>query len=97
MVDIPGNLDIFFIRSLDCLFQDLIKLVFDINAKTVFSASRPRLLFEGSFRGDRNYDVSPDGKRFLVVQETGQQGTSQTQMHVTLTWVEELRRRVPTK
>ncbi len=33
MVDIPGNRDIFFIRSLDSLFQDLIKLVFDINLK----------------------------------------------------------------
>ncbi|MEE9234231.1 MAG: protein kinase, partial [Candidatus Acidoferrales bacterium] len=70
-------------------------MVVDINAETVFSASRPRLLFEGSFRGGKNYDVSPDGKRFLMLQETGQQGTSQTQMHVTLNWFEELRRRVP--
>ena len=33
LVDIPGNRDIFFIRSLDSLFQDLIKLVFDNNLK----------------------------------------------------------------
>jgi len=36
-----------------------------------FSASKPRVLFEGHFfegePGEPNYDVSPDGQRFLMV------------------------------
>ena len=31
----------------------------------VFSASKPKLLFQGDF--DTNFDVSPDGQRFLMV------------------------------
>lgn len=42
---------------------------------SAFSASRARLLFEGRYArlawGVRNYDVSPDGQRFLMLKTIG--------------------------
>ena len=65
------------------------------------SAGPPRLLFEGSYpshstpAGFQYYDISPDGKRFLMMkEETGQQETAQ--INVVLNWFEELKRLVPT-
>lgn len=61
-----------------------------------FRAERTRLLFEvryfsWSWTG---YDISSDGQRFLMVQESEQQ-TEPTQINVVLNWSEELKRRVP--
>ena len=39
-----------------------------------------------------NYDVSPDGRRFLMVKDV--QAASAMQINVVLNWVEELKRRV---
>ena len=65
------------------------------------NAGRPRILFEGSYvshaipRGMQYYDISPDGKRFLMMkEETVQQ---QGHINVVLNWFEELKRLVPTK
>jgi hypothetical protein len=46
----------------------------------------------------RNYDIMPDGKRFVGVVETGQNesGAIVPQIQVVLNWFEELKRRVPT-
>jgi serine/threonine-protein kinase len=46
----------------------------------------------GPFR-NRNYDVSPDGRRFLMVKESG--AASQRSLVVVQNWAEELRRLVP--
>ena len=60
----------------------------------------PELLFEGRFAFThhpgmaRNYDVSRDGQRFLMVQSV--QESAPTQINVVLNWVEELKRLVPT-
>jgi dipeptidyl aminopeptidase/acylaminoacyl peptidase len=46
-----------------------------ITTTPTFSAGAARMLFEGPFRIDgqfRTYDVTPDGQRFLKVQEIGQ-------------------------
>ena len=64
-----------------------------------FVAGSPRVLFEGPFRTDgpfRGYDVTPDGQRFLMVQEVPQPPTSASQMVLVQNWVEELKQRVPT-
>jgi hypothetical protein len=37
--------------------------------------------------------VSPDGQRFLMVEETG--GSTAAQINVVLNWADELKRRVP--
>jgi hypothetical protein len=56
------------------------------------------MLFEGRFtrghRGHANYDVSPDGNHFLMIQ--GQESGS-IPIHVVLDWSAELSRRAPAK
>jgi Tol biopolymer transport system component len=65
-----------------------------------FSASAPRLLFEGHYQYSglvsSDYDVSQDGQRFLMVQSSGPEQTP-TQIRVVLNWFTELRQRVPVK
>ena len=63
-----------------------------------FQPGRPTLLFEGSFDSGgyfHNYDVSPDGKRFMMVQREESSESAPDRLHVVLHWFEELERRVP--
>jgi hypothetical protein len=47
---------------------------------------------------ERQYDVSPDGKRFLVLLPATQAGNQpRLQINLVLNWFEELKQRVPTK
>jgi eukaryotic-like serine/threonine-protein kinase len=68
-----------------------------------FSAGKPRMLFEGPYftTGFPNmtvsYDVSADGQRFLVVKATDAASRSAAQINIVLNWLEELKRRVPTR
>jgi hypothetical protein len=70
----------------------------EIAAGSGFQAGTPKLLFEGRYEkrpaSETNFDVSPDGQRFLMVKALEQQ-KSLTQIHVVLNWFEELKRRVP--
>ncbi|MGH9784258.1 MAG: TolB family protein [Terriglobia bacterium] len=70
----------------------------NIAAGLAFTAGSPRLLFEGKYeRGPAahaNYDVSPDGQRFLMVKEGGFESPP-SQINVVLNWFEDLKRRVP--
>jgi hypothetical protein len=43
----------------------------------------------------RGYDVTPDGQRFLMVQERERPPITPTQVVLVQNWFEELRRRVP--
>jgi dipeptidyl aminopeptidase/acylaminoacyl peptidase len=54
------------------------------------------VLFEGKYSTDsrRNYDVSGDGQRFLMVKES-EDHSAETQLVVVLNWFEELKRLVP--
>jgi serine/threonine-protein kinase len=63
-----------------------------IETSPAFSASAPRLLFEGRY--EPNYDVAPDGQRFLMIKPSEQEAAP-TQLNVILEWFEELKRRVP--
>jgi len=71
-----------------------------ITTEPVFNAGKPRLLFEKRYavtnRPDapRNYDISPDGQRFLMVKR--EQDVIPTELIVVLNWFEELKRLVPT-
>jgi len=63
-----------------------------------FRAAEARTLFEGPyFRGPtgRTYDVSPDGKRFLMIRSAAGVSETRPQMVVVLNWMEELKRLVP--
>ena len=72
-------------------------MVVDITTEASLSVGTPRLLFEGRYWSTSwsltNYDVSPDGQRFLMVKEDSR---PVTQMNVVQNWFEELRRLVPT-
>ena len=71
----------------------------DIAAQPNFGAGKPRMLFEGEQYMPPmgpypypfpNYDVSPDGQRFLMITKE-----SKPQLNVVLNWFEDLKRRVP--
>jgi Tol biopolymer transport system component len=72
----------------------------DVTTQPSFSVGKPRMLFEGPYGlspvSFPNYDVSPDGQRFLMVKPSEPEGAAPTQINVVLNWFEELKRRVPT-
>jgi eukaryotic-like serine/threonine-protein kinase len=72
----------------------------DIATEPGFAAGTPRMLFEGRYElapfPIANYDVSPDGERFLMLKPSESAETAPTQINVVLNWFEELKRRVPT-
>ncbi len=72
-------------------------MVVEVRSEPAFSSERPQLVFEVPYLRDQfgtsNYDISPDGQRFLMIKEEGGQ---QAQINVVLNWFEELKRLVPT-
>lgn len=68
-----------------------------------WAATAPTKLFEGpygaaAFHFGRTYDVSPDGRRFLMIKDgaAGDPKATPASMVVVLNWLEELKQRVPT-
>ena len=50
------------------------------------------------FNGFRDYDITPDGERFVMVFPTGQTdsgGSAAQRINIVLNWFEELKERVP--
>jgi len=72
-------------------------MVVDVATQSGFHAAKPRMLFEGHYVADkgrqRNYDVTPDGQRFVMVKPSEQESAA-TQINVVLNWFEDLKRRV---
>jgi len=72
----------------------------EIITQPSFSAGKSKILFGGPYQPTpatlTNYDVSPDGQRFLMLKPTEQAEAAPTQINVVLNWFEELKRRVPT-
>jgi hypothetical protein len=73
----------------------------EITTKPSFSPGTPKILFEGQYQtlptiSTPNYDVSPDGQRFLMLKPTEQEQATTTQINVVLNWFEELKQKVPT-
>jgi eukaryotic-like serine/threonine-protein kinase len=70
----------------------------DVATQPSFTAGKPRVLFEGRYNPAQgttpNYDVSPDGQRFLMIKPSEAE-QAPTQINVVLNWFEELKRRVP--
>ncbi len=66
-----------------------------VETELEFKAGTPSTLFKGRYVHDifRNYDVSPDGHRFLMIKEAEK---GQDQINVILNWFSELKRLVPT-
>jgi Tol biopolymer transport system component len=68
----------------------------DVTTGATFTARQPRLLFEGPYRSAtpvRFYDVSPDGKRFLMPRrrETASEPPI-TQIILVQHWLEDVKR-----
>jgi serine/threonine-protein kinase len=71
----------------------------DVNSSGFDITKPPETLFEGQYFtafGIRNYDITPDGQRFVMVKENEEQPAA-TQLIVVLNWFEELKRLVPTE
>ncbi len=73
-------------------------LAVEIETEEGLRAGRPHVLFEKEFEftnNFRNYDISLDGKRFVMVQTPD--STERGQLEIVFNWFEELERLVPTK
>ncbi len=71
-------------------------LVAEIDTREGFRAGRPRVLLEDLplFGQDRGYSIAPDGQR-VIFAEAAEQGVSPREVTVVVSWLDELRRRVP--
>jgi len=73
-------------------------MVVGVQSEPAFTSGRPQLVFEVPYLtdgfGTSNYDMSTDGKRFVMLQSTEQEQSAQ--INVVLNWFEELKRLVPT-
>jgi Tol biopolymer transport system component len=65
----------------------------DVSTVPTFAAGRPHLVFEGAYLSTL-YDVSPDGRSFLMI-KAGDRDPASAQINVILDWIPELTRRVP--
>jgi hypothetical protein len=78
-----------------------------VKTELTFKPGKPEMLFSGTYvapaTGDvPPWDISPDGKRFLMIkppQTTGGESTTEIRHKITivLNWTEELKQRVPVK
>jgi len=71
----------------------------DISTSPTFSPSTPRRLFEGRYVtnvGRANYDVSADGRQFLMIEAVGSESRT-TQLNLVQEWFEELKRAAGTR
>jgi len=72
-------------------------MVVDVSTSPDLTLSQPRVLFDQRYafgtRTISNYDVSPDGQRFVMVKDDSASG----RVNIVLNWFEELKHLVPTK
>jgi eukaryotic-like serine/threonine-protein kinase len=72
-------------------------IVVDVATSPDLTISQPRVLFEQRYafvsQTIPNYDVSPDGQRFVMVKDDSASG----RLNIVLNWFEELKHLVPTK
>ena len=80
-------------------FRGYLPVVVDVETDESFAASRPRVLFEKTFRSGigvgYEYDIAPDGQRFVVIKEAVVSRVA-NQLHFVDNWFTELERLVPT-
>jgi len=74
----------------------------DVTTGESFTAGAPRVLFENPdimyyAWPSRNFDVTPDGHRFVMIERVDPEPKEVTRIHVVLNWSEELKRLVPTE
>ncbi len=77
-------------------------LVVAVETETIFRVGLPRELFRGVYfsDSDQDWDISPDGRRFLMMKQAGTtQSASEgpRKINIVLNWFEELKQRLPVK
>ena len=84
-------------RELFYLVEPGRMMVVPLQPDPTFVAGNPHVVFEGRYftGGGRSFDVSPDGRRFLMIKEAAAAVASPPQLTVVLNWDEELKRLVP--
>jgi eukaryotic-like serine/threonine-protein kinase len=73
-------------------------MVVDATTGSIFTAGQPRQLFSGRFFlgiPNRGYDISPDGRRFLMCKSLVKDYERVGEINLTLNWFEELNRLAP--
>jgi eukaryotic-like serine/threonine-protein kinase len=73
-------------------------MVVPVTLRPAFTVGAPRQLFEGRFgatSGIRSYDVTADGRRFLMVQQKERTPVAASEMILVQNWLEEVKARVP--
>ncbi|GMR23768.1 MAG: hypothetical protein BMS9Abin37_2232 [Acidobacteriota bacterium] len=71
----------------------------EVQTEPSFAAGNAKVVFEGPYSEGpfgRTYDISPDGKRFLMIKERASEETSSPELILVLNWFQELKRLVPT-
>ncbi len=81
-------------------------MVVPVKTDPGFSYETPKVLFRGTYSNIDQvvgtlWDISPDGKRFLMLKERfgepATEGISRPKIDIVLNWFEELKQRVPKK
>ena len=75
-------------------------MVVPVQLKPTFTAGTPGVLFQGRYgvtANIRGYDVAPDGRRFLMVQQKERPATRVADMVIVQNWIEELKQKVRPK
>jgi serine/threonine-protein kinase len=91
----PDGTELFYLDS-----DDAIKMmVVSVGSGNELRPTQPRKLFEGNYVGSleglQEFDISADGKRFVMIKNL-QDGVSETrELRVILNWFEELKRKAP--
>ena len=69
-----------------------------VDLQPTFKSGDPSVVFKGPYKFDRpfirNYDLHPDGQRFLMIKEG--EGSERIDLVLVQNWFEELERLVPT-
>ncbi|MHC4190006.1 MAG: protein kinase domain-containing protein [Planctomycetota bacterium] len=71
-------------------------MIVSVETNPEFSVSAPKELFSGRYESNRlsaNYDITPDGDRFIMIKP--EEGSEPTQVNIVLNWSEKLKRLVP--
>ena len=79
-------------NSMELFYRNPAGMMMAVFGGTTSSSSRSRLLFKGDFAGgtidSSNYDVMPDGQRFIMIQRQSQAPTT---LHVLMNWFDRSR------
>jgi serine/threonine-protein kinase len=95
----PNGRELFYLSSDNSLME------ISVQTDPTFRLGTPKRLFQSIYAGlsatsGIPYDISPDGKRFLMMKEpqtTPSESAGPRKINIVVNWFEELKQRVPTK